>query len=171
MAAIDAGRVAGSRDRWYNNPLIRSITIQIVLVVAVVAFVGWIYHNTTTNLHDRGIATGFGFLGQRSGFDISTFLPTTSDSTYGYMLLAGLLDTIVVSLLSIVIATILGLIVGISRLSSNWLIRTIATIYVEFFRNIPPLIVILFWYLAVIAALPNIRDAIPYPRAAGTAEF
>ena len=160
MAAIDAGRVAGSRDRWYNNPLIRSITIQIVLVVAVVAFVGWIYHNTTTNLHDRGIATGFGFLGQRSGFDISTFLPTTSDSTYGYMLLAGLLDTIVVSLLSIVIATILGLIVGISRLSSNWLIRTIATIYVEFFRNIPPLIVILFWYLAVIAALPNIRDAI-----------
>ena len=79
MAAIDAGRVAGSRDRWYNNPLIRSITIQIVLVVAVVAFVGWIYHNTTTNLHDRGIATGFGFLGQRSGFDISTFLPTTSD--------------------------------------------------------------------------------------------
>lgn len=160
MAVADAGRLSASRDRWYNNPLARSIAVQIILVVAVLGSVYWFANNTVTNLHQRGIASGFGFLGQRAGFDIVTFLPTNSSSTYGYMLLAGLLDTIVVSLLSIAIATVLGLIVGIARLSSNWLIRTIATVYIEVLRNIPPLLVILFFYLAVIASLPAIRDAI-----------
>jgi len=160
MAVADAGRMSSSRDLWYNNPTIRSIVAQIVLVVLVVGTVAWLANNTVTNLHERGIASGFAFLGQRAGFDMVTFLPTNSESTYGFMLLAGLLDTIVVSALAIVIATIFGLIVGIARLSSNWLIRTIATLYVEILRNIPPLLVILFWYLAVIAALPNIRDAI-----------
>ena len=160
MAVADAGRMSSSRDLWYNNPTIRSIVAQIVLVVLVVGTVAWLANNTVTNLHERGIASGFAFLGQRAGFDMVTFLPTNSESTYGFMLLAGLLDTIVVSALAIVIATIFGLIVGIARLSSNWLIRTIATLYIEILRNIPPLLVILFWYLAVIAALPNIRDAI-----------
>jgi general L-amino acid transport system permease protein len=160
MTIADAGRVSPPREYWYNNPTLRSIVIQVVLVVGVVGLVGWLTNNTITNLHERGIASGFGFLSQRAGFDMTTLLPTTSESTYGFMLLAGLVDTIVVSLLAIIIATILGLVVGIARLSSNWLIRTIATVYIEFFRNIPPLVVILFWYLAVIAALPNIRDAI-----------
>jgi len=160
MAVADAGRMSSSRDLWYNNPTVRSIVAQIVLVVLVLGTVAWLANNTVTNLHERGIASGFAFLGQRAGFDVVTFLPTNSESTYGYMLLAGLLDTIVVSFLAIVIATVFGLIVGIARLSSNWLIRTIATLYVEILRNIPPLLVILFWYLAVIAALPNIRDAI-----------
>ena len=160
MAVADAGRINTSRDLWYNNPTVRSILTQVVLVVIVVGGIGWLANNTVTNLHERGIASGFDFLKQRAGFDVTTFLPTTSESTYGFMLLAGLVDTIVVSFLAIVIATIFGLIVGIARLSSNWLIRTIATIYVELFRNIPPLLVLLFWYLAVIAALPSIRDAI-----------
>jgi len=159
MAVADAGRLSASRDRWYNNPLVRSIAVQIILVAAVLGSVSWFANNTVTNLHERGIASGFGFLGQRAGFDIVTFLPTNSSSTYGYMLLAGLLDTVVVSLLSIAIATVMGLIVGIARLSSNWLIRTIATVYIEVLRNIPPLLVILFFYLAVIASLPAIRDA------------
>ena len=160
MAVADAGRIGGSSTRWYNNPLVRSITIQVLLVLVVVGVVAWLVNNTTTNLHERGIASGFGFLGQRAGFDMVTFLPTNSESTFGYMLFAGLVDTIVVSLLSIVIATVFGLIVGIARLSSNWLIRSLATLYVEILRNIPPLLVILFWYLAVIATLPGIRDAI-----------
>ena len=160
MAVIDAGRVSGPRERWYNNPSVRSITTQVLLVVVVVGVIGWLANNTTTNLHERGIATGFGFLGQRAGFDVVTFLPTTSSSTYGYMLLAGLVDTIIASVVAIVLASVLGLIVGISRLSANWLVRTLATVYVEFFRNIPPLLVILFWYLGVIETLPNIRDAI-----------
>jgi len=160
MVVADAGRLNGSRDRWYNNPLFRSIASQLILVLAVGGVISWFASNTVANLRQRGIASGFDFLGKRAGFDITTFLNTNNESTYGYMMLAGLVDTIVVSLLAIVIATIFGLIVGIARLSSNWLIRTIATIYVEFFRNIPPLIVILFWYLAVIAALPSIKDAI-----------
>jgi general L-amino acid transport system permease protein len=160
MAVADAGRVRSADDLWYNNPTIRSIVTQVALVVAVLGSVAWLANNTVNNLHERGIASGFGFLRQRAGFDITTFLSTNSDSTYGYMLLGGLVDTIVVSFLAIIIATIFGLIVGVARLSSNWLIRTIATVYVELFRNIPPLLVLLFWYLAVIAALPNIRDAI-----------
>jgi len=159
MAVADAGRISSPHDRWYNNPTVRSIAVQVILIVAVVGSIAWFTNNTVTNLHERGIASGFDFLGKRAGFDMTTFLNTNNESTYGFMLLAGLLDTIVVAFLSIVIATVLGLVVGIARLSSNWLIRTIATVYVEFFRNIPPLIVILFWYLAVIAALPNVKDA------------
>jgi general L-amino acid transport system permease protein len=160
MAVIGAERINGPRDRWYNNPTVRSIATQVILVIVVFSVVAWFTHNTTTNLRERGIASGFDFLGKRAGFDMTTFLDTNSSSTYGYMLLAGLLDTIVVAILAIIIASILGLIIGISRLSKNWLIRTIATVYVEFFRNIPPLIVILFWYLGVLAALPGIKDAI-----------
>jgi general L-amino acid transport system permease protein len=160
MAVADAGRIGSGRDRWYNNPTVRSIAFQVILIVAVLGAIGWFTNNTTTNLRERGIASGFDFLGKRAGFDMTTFLNTNSESTYGYMLLAGLVDTVIVAILAIVIATILGLIVGIARLSSNWLILTIATVYVEFFRNIPPLIVILFWYLGVLATLPNIRDAI-----------
>jgi general L-amino acid transport system permease protein len=160
MALADAGRLVGPREHWYNNPVARSIATQVILVVVVVSLVSWLAHNTTTNLRERGIASGFAFLGQRAGFDVVTFLPTNSSSTYGYMLWAGLVDTVVASAVSIVIATILGVIVGIARLSANWLIRAFATVYVEVFRNIPPLLVILFWYLAVIETLPNIRDAI-----------
>lgn len=160
MAVADAGRISSPRDRWYNNPTVRSIAVQIILIVAVVGTIAWFANNTVTNLRERGIASGFDFLGKRAGFDMTTFLNTNSESTYGYMLLAGLVDTIIVAILAIAIATVLGLVVGIARLSSNWLIRTIATVYVEFFRNIPPLIVILFWYLGVLATLPNIRDAI-----------
>src|SRR5882724_17934 len=158
MAVVDAGRIP--QDHWYNNPTVRSIASQVILLAVVLGGIAWLTNNTATNLRDRGIASGFAFLGQRAGFDMTTFLPVTSESTYGYMMLAGLVDTIVVSAIAIVIATILGLIVGISRLSTNWLIRTIATIYVETLRNIPPLLVILFFYLAVLASLPGIKDAI-----------
>jgi general L-amino acid transport system permease protein len=160
MAAVDAGRISVQTDHWYNNPKVRSIAMQIILLLIVFGTVGWLANNTTTNLRERGIASGFGFLSQRAGFDMTTFLSTTSESTYGYMLLAGLVDTVVASALAIVLATILGVIVGIARLSTNYLIRTLATVYVETLRNIPPLLVILFWYLAVLATLPGIKEAI-----------
>ncbi|HVZ14667.1 MAG TPA: amino acid ABC transporter permease, partial [Bauldia sp.] len=86
MAVTDAGRMIESREHWYNNPTVRSIAAQVFLVVVVVGTVSWLAHNTTTNLRERGIASGFGFLGQRAGFDVVTFLPTNSSSTYGYML-------------------------------------------------------------------------------------
>ncbi|MDR3471203.1 MAG: amino acid ABC transporter permease [Devosia sp.] len=160
MAVADAGKTGGPRGNWFYNPTVRSFAFQAVLIVVLVAFVAWLAHNTATNLTDRHIASGFGFLAQRSSFDIVTFLPLTADDSYGYALLAGLFDTIVVSVLGIIIATVVGVIVGIARLSTNWLIRSLATVYVETLRNIPPLLVILFWYLAVIATLPSPRDAI-----------
>src|SRR5262249_10881023 len=101
MAGADAGRLSAARDRWYNNPPERSIFYQVLLLAIVVGSVWWLTNNPVNNLRSRGIASGFGFLSQRAGFDMTTFLNTTSESTYGFMLLAGLLDTIVVALLSI----------------------------------------------------------------------
>lgn len=147
---------------WFYNPAIRSFVIQASMLILVFAFAFWIIHNTTTNLAQLHIASGFGFLHERAGFNVQTFLAFTPDSTYGFAILAGIVDTLVVAVLGIIIATIVGLIVGIARLSNNWLIRMLATVYVEIFRNIPPLLVIVFWYFAVIAALPSPRDAIQF---------
>ena len=150
------------RGSWYYDREVRSYLTQAVLIAAVVLLVGWFVRNTADNLAQLHIASGFDFLHNRAGFNVETFLDFTPDSTYGYALLAGLVDTIVVALLGIVLATVLGLLVGIARLSSNWLIRGVGTVYVEIFRNIPPLLVIFFWYFAVIAALPAPRDALQF---------
>ncbi len=123
---------------------------------------GWFVRNTAVNLAQLHIASGFGFLSDRAGFNVETFLPFSPDDTYGYSILAGLVDTIIVSVLGIVIATVVGILVGVARLSSNLLVRMLATTYVETFRNIPPLLVIFFWYFAVIAALPEPRNALQF---------
>jgi general L-amino acid transport system permease protein len=163
MALADAGRGARPTIAWFNNPLYRSLAIQALVLVVIAAFVLWIVNNTVTNLANLHIASGFAFLKDRAGFNVATFLPFTADDTYGYALWAGLLDTLIVSALGVVIATVAGLLVGIGRLSQNWLIRQLSTIYVETFRNIPPLLVLFFWYFGVLAVLPNPRDAIAFP--------
>jgi len=161
MAPADVSSPRGGASLVYN-PAIRSFVFQAVILIAIVGLAVWFVHNTAENLARLNIASGYGFLKNRAGFNVQTFLPYTPDDTYGYALLAGLVDTIIVSVLGIVIATVAGLIVGIARLSQNWLIRTLATVYVEIFRNIPPLLVIFFWYFAVIAALPEPRNAIQF---------
>lgn len=161
MAIAEASQPS-DRVSWFYNPAIRSFVIQAVMLILVFGFVFWLIHNTTENLAQLNIASGFAFLNARAGFNVQTFLPFTPDSTYGFAILAGLVDTIVVAVLGIIIATIVGLIVGVARLSNNFLIRMLATVYVETFRNIPPLLVIVFWYFAVIAALPAPRDAIQF---------
>jgi general L-amino acid transport system permease protein len=129
-----------------------------------VAGVWWIVHNVIVNLRNLHIASGFGFLNARAGFDISdTPIAYNSDSTYFRAIIVGLLNTIIVAVAGIFTATIIGFIIGIGRLSHNWLIRKICTVYVEVFRNIPPLLVIFFWYLAVLAVLPAPRDSIHLP--------
>ena len=160
MAVADAAEPSPSGSSWFYNPQVRSLVFQAVLVVVVVLLISWFVRNTAENLAQLHIASGFGFLSDRAGFNVQTFLPFTPDDTYGYSILAGLVDTIIVSVLGIVIATIIGVLVGVARLSSNALIRLLATTYVETFRNIPPLLVIFFWYFAVIAALPEPRNAI-----------
>lgn len=163
MALADAGRNVRPRVSIFNNPTYRGIIVQAVVLAVIALFFLWIIRNTAINLANLKIASGFDFLEARAGFNVATFLPFTADDTYGYALLAGLLDTVVVSLLGIFIATLVGVLVGIGRLSQNWLIRAICSIYVETFRNIPPLLVLFFWYFGVLAVLPNPRDAITFP--------
>jgi general L-amino acid transport system permease protein len=146
------------------DPRVRSIVFQVVLVVLLVVGIWWIVQNTIENLHRSNISTGFGFLKGRAGFDISeTLISYNSDASYGRALVVGVLNTAVVAIAGIITATILGFLVGIGRLSRNWLVRKLATVYVEIFRNIPPLLVILFWYQGVLALLPNVRDSIGLP--------
>ncbi|WP_019995112.1 amino acid ABC transporter permease [Aureimonas ureilytica] len=152
------------RDSIFTNPLVRSIVIQVVLVVGLAAFGWWVYQNTAENLRNANIASGFGFLGTRSGFDIAQVpIAYTNNATYGRAILVGLTNTLIVAGTGIVFATILGFVVGIGRLSHNALVRGIATVYVETFRNIPPLLVILFWYFGVLALLPQPRQALEFP--------
>ncbi|TPE50419.1 amino acid ABC transporter permease [Amaricoccus solimangrovi] len=137
----------------------RSITIQIIALIAVLTFFGWIVHNTVANLHALGKTFDFGFLGQRAGYDISqTLIPYTNDSTHGRAALVGILNTLLVAFLGCVTATIIGVFMGVLRLSSNWLIARLASVYVEMFRNVP----VLLWILALMAI---ITDTLPAPSA------
>lgn len=146
------------------DPRIRGIFFQILVFVGLVASIYWIVGNTIENLQRANIASGFGFLSSRSGFDIAqSMIDYTSDSTYGRALLVGLLNTILVAVVGIITASIIGFLVGVGRLARNWLIRKICTVYVEIFRNIPPLLVIFFWYLGVLSVLPLPRDSIELP--------
>ena len=165
MAIDDAGRMPAAAEpakaAFLNDPRIRGLLVPVLLIAALLAFAGWIIHNTATNLQRANIASGFGFLEKRAGFEIGQSpVPYSPDRSYAYALYVGFLNTLVVAGVGIVAATIIGFLVGIGRLSRNWLIRNLATAYVEIFRNIPPLLVILFWYFGVIAVLPPPRDAI-----------
>jgi general L-amino acid transport system permease protein len=153
-----------ARASLFNDPKIRGIVYQVVVAVALIAFIYWIVGNTTDNLRRLNISSGFGFLNGRAGFDVSqNLISFSADSNFARALMVGLLNTILVAVLGIVTATILGFIVGIGRLSRNWLIARICTVYVEVFRNIPPLLVIFFWYLGVLAVLPGPRDSLELP--------
>lgn len=133
-------------------------------MIALALLIYWIVDNTVENLRRANIASGFGFLNGRAGFDPGQkLIQFTSDSTYGRALLVGFTNTMLVAVTGIFTATILGFIVGIGRMSNNWLISRLSLAYVELFRNIPPLLVIFFWYSGVLAVLPQARDAISLP--------
>ena len=147
-----------------NNPVVRGIFFQAVVFLGLFAFITWIVRNTLDNLAANGRTISFGFLNERAGFDVGqALIPYSSDSTYIRALEVGLINTLVVAAVGIVTATVVGFLVGIGRLSRNWLIRKICTVYVEVFRNIPPLLVIFFWYLGVLAILPQPRDSFELP--------
>ncbi|STQ76322.1 Inner membrane amino-acid ABC transporter permease protein yecS [Grimontia hollisae] len=124
-------------------------------------FVYTIVNNALANLDSRGIATGFGFLTQEAGFGIGlTLIEYNETYSYDRTFFVGLLNTALVSVLGIIFATIIGFLMGIARLSSNWLVRRFAAVYIETFRNIPLLLQIFFWYFAVLQALPSPRESI-----------
>ncbi len=149
------------KTAWWNNARNRALLFQALLICAVVGFFVYIANNTMHNLEQRGIATGFSFLKQKAGFGIiQTLIPYTEANTYGRTFVVGLLNTILVSVLGIFCATILGFIVGVARLSSNWLISKMAAVYIETFRNLPLLLQIFFWYFAVLRTLPSPKQSL-----------
>jgi general L-amino acid transport system permease protein len=145
----------------FNNPKVRSAIYQLALV-ATLLWLGYAFAvNTKANLDARHIASGLGFLDNSAGFSINqTLIPYDESSTYGSVFLVGLINTLLVSVIGIVLATLLGLLIGIGRLSSNWLVARICGGYVELIRNLPHLFHILFWYLAVLSVLPPPRQGI-----------
>jgi len=148
------------RLAWLYDPRTRGIILQIALLVGVVAFFIEIARNTAANLKAQNIATGFGFLEHTSGFDISqTLIPYASTSTYAQVFWVGLTNTLLVAVIGIVLATIVGFIIGLARLSSNWLVARLATVYVEVVRNVPLLLQLLAWYFTLLIALP-LPDAV-----------
>jgi general L-amino acid transport system permease protein len=154
-----------ARAAFYNDPKVRSLIYQVVLC----ALIAFLVYGATTNAIDHlnraHIASGFGFWNTTAGFDISqTLIPYDSQvSTYGRAFWVGLLNTLLVAGLGIVFATVLGFVIGISRLSKNWLLSKFATGYVETIRNIPLLLQLLFWYNAVLKALPEARASFAIP--------
>lgn len=164
MASQEVLREEPSRGSFINDPKVRSFVFQTVVVVLLVGGVWWIVNNVIDNLTRLHIASGFGFLKGRAGFDISdSAIAYTSDSTYGRAIIVGIINTLIVAAVGIVTASIVGFFVGIGRLSRNWLIQKICTVYVETFRNIPPLLVIFFWYSGVLAVLPTPKESIHLP--------
>ncbi|TMJ79616.1 MAG: ABC transporter permease subunit, partial [Alphaproteobacteria bacterium] len=148
-------RALGGRAGWSG------FVLQI-LFVAVLVWIGYeIVANARANLEAQRITSGFGFLNNTAGFDVSqSLIPYSGSDTYTRVFLVGLLNTLLVSIIGIFFATLLGFLVALGRLSPNWLLSRISGGYVELIRNLPLLFQILFWYLAVLAALPNPRQSI-----------
>jgi len=144
-----------------NNKLFRDIVSQFIVVFLLVLFLWSIVTNLFYNIDHRGITTGFAFFSQTAGFGISESPITyTEDSTYFRAFLVGLTNTLIVSFVGIFFASIIGLIIGVARLSKNFIVSKLALAYIEFFRNIPLLLQILFWYNVVLAALPSPKQSI-----------
>ena len=156
-----SGQQSSGFSTLINHERNRSIFYQLV-VFGIIAWTCWyLFTNTVANLEARGMAAGFDFLKTTSGFSIAwTILPYGPTDSYGYVYLVGILNTLLVSLISIVLTTLLGFMIGIFRLSKNWLISTLAAWYVEIIRNTPLLLQILFWYLAVFSLLPRPKQSI-----------
>src|ERR1700730_11040661 len=148
-------RALGGRAGWGG------FALQILFVAALV-WVGYeIVENTRANLQAQRITSGFGFLKNTAGFDVSqSLIPYSGSDSYTRVFLVGLLNTLMVSIIGIFFATVIGFMVALGRLSPNWLLSRISGGYVELIRNLPLLFQILFWYLAVLAALPNPRQSI-----------
>jgi len=160
--AIDTATAASrlGRPPPWNDPRIRGVVWQILFVGIVLALVAFLIHNTLVNLRRQNIASGFGFLDREAAFGIGESLIAYSPAdTYARAFLVGLLNTLYVSALGIVLATVLGTFMGIARLSSNWLIRKLAQVYVETFRNIPLLLQLFFWWAMLRVSAPAPRQA------------
>jgi general L-amino acid transport system permease protein len=150
------------KKSFLYDPKVRGIFYQALLVIFVVALFYIAASNAIENLQRAKIASGFGFLENTAGFDISQSLIqfSAAGSDYGDAFLVGLLNTLIVSAIGIFFTTILGFLIGIARLSKNWMVAKVAMVYVETLRNIPLLVQLLFWYIAVLGPLPQPRNSL-----------
>jgi general L-amino acid transport system permease protein len=156
---------------WLYDPKARALIFQVALLVAVAVFFAEIALNTAANLKAQNITTGFGFLDKPAGFDISqALIRYTSTSTYGDVFWVGLTNTLLVAALGIVLATILGFLIGLGRLSSNWLVARLATVYVEIVRNVPLLLQLLAWYFTLLISLPSPQENFRLPLGIGVSD-
>jgi general L-amino acid transport system permease protein len=152
-----------STTSWLHDERARGYAYQALLVAALAALALGAAANAYGNMADRGIPMGFGFWDQTAGFDVNQkLIPYSSLSTYGQAFWVGLLNTALVAVISVVLATPLGFAIGVARLSPNWLVAKIAMVYVEITRNTPLLLQLLFWYNAVLKALPGPRQSIVF---------
>ena len=150
-------RTTSPLDLLYR-PEVRQVLFQIILIIAIAALFWMIISNTAANLKRQNIASGFGFWNTTSGFDISqTLISYSNTSTYGRAFWVGLTNTLLVAVIGVFFATIVGFTMGIARLSKNWLIARLATVYIETVRNIPPLLQLLVWYFMLLNMLPPPR--------------
>lgn len=162
--AADIGKtdIAAPKAALLNDPKVRGLIFQVVLL-GIVVWLAWVgIQNMFANLKAANIASGFGFLSRNAGFQISQSLIDydQATSTYGRVYIVGLLNTLLVAILGIILATVIGFVVGIARLSNNWIISRIAAVYIEILRNIPLLLQIFVWYFAVLRLLPSRRDSL-----------
>ena len=165
-ATIDPRLTSGRAPRKalrlsWSDPRFRSIVWQVVILGSVAAIAWYLVSNTNRNLASRHIATGFGFIGRNAGIPIGeSLIPyNPASDTYGTALVIGVLNTLRVAVIGAVLATILGTLIGIGRLSKNWLVARLTAFYVETIRDLPLLLQLLFWY-TILQGLPAPRNAV-----------
>ena len=145
----------------FRNEKVRGVLYQLITIIGFVALIMYVAQNTAHNIESRGIKSGLDFLSSTAGFDITeTPIEFSPMSTHWDVFKIGLANTLIISFAGIVLTSILGLIIGIMRLSSNWLISRLAAGYIELFRNLPILLQILFWYNIVLASLPAAKNSL-----------
>jgi len=156
-----------AKPPFWNNPQVRAVAFQVIALIATVTFGLYIFTNTQANLQRLGIASGFDFLSSPAGFDIiQSLVPYSAASSYSQVFWVALFNTLLVAALGVILATLLGFVIGVARLSKNWLIARLALIYIETFRNVPLLLQIFFWYFAVLRAMPSPRQSLSLGEAA-----
>ncbi len=162
MQEIHASQI---RPPFYRDERVLGIFTQVLVVVVVVGLGLFFYNNMITGLREKHtVAISFSFLGQVAGFDIGeSMIEYSRERTYARAFVVGLLNTFQVAILGIIFATALGIVIGVMRLSTNFLISRIALIYIDIFRNIPLLVLLIFWAQAVFLKLPRVAEAIVLP--------
>jgi len=155
-------QATNERPPFWRDERILAIITQVLVVTIVIGALLYFYSNMVSALKEQmGVAIDFGFLKQTAGFDIGeSLIEYSRQETYARAFMVGLLNTLQIAFLGIIFTTILGIIIGVMRLSSNWLISRIAMVYIELFRNIPLLVLLIFWAQAVFFKLPRIKEAL-----------